>query len=151
MGARKGRRMKGIGRQATRDARRGRGTAATTSTSSGPVAPAHAVEALTAPVETVLTTARRGDGLPARRSPIPSRNKTVRRRVRELVDSLGFTPSKGDVFALVRWATLFEVWRVIADKLSLSSGERLNAVILPSIFEAICLNGEQEVWRGDVR
>ncbi len=55
--------------------------------------------------------------LNGRRSPIPSRNPTVRRRVREMADVLGYEPTPGDLYALTRWAHLFEKWRSIGERL----------------------------------
>ena len=52
-----------------------------------------------------------------RASPIPSRNATVRRRVREVIDTCGYEPTTADVFAMVRWAHVYEKWRRIAEQL----------------------------------
>ncbi len=52
-----------------------------------------------------------------RPSPVPSRNPTVRRRVREMAEKLGYGPTAGDLYALTRWAHLFEVWRRVGERM----------------------------------
>ncbi len=41
----------------------------------------------------------------------------MRRRVRELAATLGYTPTPGDLYALTRWAALYEKWRSIGERL----------------------------------
>ena len=69
--------------------------------------------------ERAVTAANGSGPVPSkrRRSPIPHRNPTVRRRVREMVDVLGYEATTGDVYALTRWAHLYEKWRSIGERL----------------------------------
>lgn len=45
------------------------------------------------------------------------RDGKVRRLVREMAASLAYTPTAGDLYALVRWASIFRRWRSIDDRL----------------------------------
>ena len=81
-------------------------------------APQAQLSALPAPARTPApTNGTRAVSVSGRRNPIPHRNPTVRRRVRELEETLGYEPTQGDRYALVRWAHTYEKWRSIGERL----------------------------------
>ncbi len=66
----------------------------------------------TAPVNGASDVAEKG-----RQRRVLSPSRAVRNRVREMILSLGYEPTPGDIHALTRWAHLFEVWRRMAARL----------------------------------